>query len=259
MRSSIRRAVRTAAACLLAGGLAACAATPQQPVASTAAVGTSLARAALQAGSPADALRLADSVLARRPADTKARLIRAESLTQLGQGDQAGPDFAAVLKQEPRSTAALLGLGRLRLGHDPAAAEALLRRALAAAPDNAAALTDLGIALDLQGRHHAAEAVYRRALALHPELVAARVNLALSLAMRGRGPQALALLDDLAQDPKAGPKLREDYAAVLTMAGHHARAAAILAGDLPAPQAAAALQAFAAAGQPAAKSPGATP
>lgn len=147
-----------------------------------------------------------------------------------------------------RSRAALLGLGRLQLGRDPATAEALLRRALAAAPDNAAAETDLGIALDLQGRHRAAETAYRLALAAHPGLTAARVNLALSLAMQGEGPQAVALLHGLAGDPQAGAKLREDYAAVLTMAGEHSQAAAILAGDLPPPQAAAALRAFAAEG-----------
>lgn len=241
------RALRGGVAGLLLAGLAACAGTPS-PSADGTAVDTGLAQAALHAGAPADALQLADRVLARHPDNTAARLVRAEALSGLGQAGPARADFARVLQSTPESGAALLGLGRLQLGRDPATAEALLRRALAAAPDNAAAETDLGIALDLQGRHRAAETAYRLALAAHPGLTAARVNLALSLAMQGEGPQAVALLHGLAGDPQAGAKLREDYAAVLTMAGEHSQAAAILAGDLPPPQAAAALRAFAAEG-----------
>jgi Flp pilus assembly protein TadD len=208
-------------------------------------VDAGLAQAALRSGAPADALHLADRALAHQPNDTAARLVRAQALSGLGEAGQARADFARVLRAAPQSRAALLGLGRLQLGRDPAAAEALLRRALAVAPDNAAAQTDLGIALDLQGRHRAAEAAYRAALAAHPGLTAARVNLALSLAMQGEGPQAIALLHGLAGDPQASAKLREDYAAVLTMAGEPGPAAAILAADLPPPQAAAALRAFA--------------
>ncbi|MGH7044368.1 MAG: tetratricopeptide repeat protein [Acetobacteraceae bacterium] len=243
------RAVRGGVAGLLLAGLGACATAPA-PAASSGAIDTSLAQAALRAGAPSDALQFADRVLAQHPNDTAALLTRAEALAKLGQPDPARTDFARVLKREPQSGPALLGLGRLQLGQDPAAAEALLRRAVAAAPGNTAALIDLGIALDLQGRHSAAEAAYRQVLAAHPDLTAARVNLALSLAMRGQGSQAIALLHKLARNPKAGPKLREDYAAVLTMAGEHAPAAAILAADLPPPQAAAALAAFAAASAP---------
>ena len=251
MRSITRRALRGIAAGLLAAGLAGCAA-GRPPSAGDAAVGTGLAQAALHTGAPADALRLADHVLAHHPDATAARLVRAEALSALGQSDPARADFAQVLRTRPHATAALLGLGRLQLAHDPAAAAALLRRALASAPGNAAALTDLGIALDLQGRHRAAEVAYRQVLAVHPQLIAARVNLALSLAMQGQGPQAIALLEPLARDPKAGAQLRQDYAAVLTMAGERGKAAAILAADLPAPQAEAALRAFAASGRPAA-------
>ena len=253
MRSSISRLGRIGAALLLAGALGACAATSGAGVAagggaSAGAVDTGLARAALQAGAPGEALNLANQALTQRPAAVTARLLRAEALARLGQPRAAAADFALVLQHRPHSVPALLGLGRLRLASDPVAAAALLRRALAIAPTTLAATTDLGIALDLQGQHAAAEAAYRRALALTPGLAAPRVDLALSLAMRGQGVRAVALLHDLAGQPKAGPKLREDYAAVLTMAGDRDRAAAILAQDLPPPQAAAALAAFAAGG-----------
>jgi Flp pilus assembly protein TadD len=54
----------------------------------------------------------------------------------------------------------------------------LFRRALALDPTDAAALNNLGIALDLQDRHEEAETAYRTALGRQPMMTAARVNLA---------------------------------------------------------------------------------
>jgi Flp pilus assembly protein TadD len=237
------RALRGLACAGLLALLAACAGGPGRTV-DDASVHATLAQAELTAGAPAQALQLADQALAAQPDNTAARLVRAEALTRLGQPEAASADYSRVLQRQPDSAAALLGLGRFNLSHDPLTAEGLFRRALASDPGNTAALTDLGIALDLQGRHEAAETAYREALVVQPGLTAARVNLALSLAMRGEARQAIGLLQGLAGDPRASAKLREDYAAVLTMAGEHNRAAAILASDMPAGQAAAAMLAF---------------
>ncbi len=245
MRSSIRTLLRVATACLATATLGACAA--QSGGAGTqGSVQARLAEVALRTGNSAGAVRLADRALTARADDTRALLVRGEAYTRLGELDAADKDFTRVLAARPDAVAALIGLGRLRLADDPAAAAALFRRALDHAPGESVALNDLGIALDLQGQHAAAEHAYRRALLLRPDLTAARVNLALSLALGGQGAAAVAMLRPVASAPKADAKLREDYAAVLTMAGEHAQAQAILSADMPASQASAELDAIAA-------------
>lgn len=56
--------------------------------------------------------------------------------------------------------------GRKRLPEDPAGAEAFLRRAVAAFPDDAEAIGELAFALYLQGRHAEAKPLFERSLAL---------------------------------------------------------------------------------------------
>ncbi|MGC8476315.1 MAG: tetratricopeptide repeat protein [Acetobacteraceae bacterium] len=244
LSANISRTLRSAAAVLALAALGACAAQPGGLARTGARVG--LARVALQSGNPSAALRLADKALARHPGDPAALLLRGEALSRLGQPGPARAAFAQVLGERPDSVPALVGLGRLRLVDAPDRAAVLFRHALAEAPGNTAALTDLGVALDLQGDHAAAQASYRLALAANPTLVPARVNLALSLAESGQGPAAVAMMAPMAGNAAAGPKLREDYAAILTMAGQSNRARAVLAGVMPPAEAAAALAAYAA-------------
>ncbi len=244
MRSSISSWLRLTAAVALAASLGACAAHPGGLASSGA--GISLARVALQSGDAGGALRLSSQVLTRHPGNPDALLVRGEALTRLGQLQAAGAAFTQVLNAKPNSEPALVGLGRLRLIDDPATATILFRHALAEAPGDGTALTDLGVALDLQGAHGPAQASYRLALAADPALTAARVDLALSLAQSGQGPAAVALMAPVARASSAGAKLREDYAAVLTMAGDRARARVILNGEMPPPEADAAMAAFAA-------------
>ena len=112
---------------------------------------------------------------------------------------------------------------------------------------NAAALNDLGIARDLLGQHVDAEAAYRRALAVQPDMTATKVNLALCLAMRGEGTAAIGLLRPLADAPNATRKIKEDYAAVLAMAGKRDEAEHILATNLGTTEIAPALELLASA------------
>ncbi len=156
--------------------------------------------------------------------------------------------FNTVLKRDPASVDAHVGLGRVRLASDPTAAEALFLEALQRQPRNAVALNDLGIARDLQGRHDDAQAAYRQALAANPDMSAAQVNLALSLAMSGRSRDAVQLLRPMASNPGASRQLRHDLAAVLTMAGDKTGAERILSADLSPEEVRQALEAYAAAG-----------
>jgi Flp pilus assembly protein TadD len=209
--------------------------------------GIEVAQAALRGGSPQIALQIAGNILAREPSNEAALVVQGESLTALGRLDEATTSFESVMQRDPSSIAAHIGLGRVRLGSDPAGAEVLFLEALKREPRNAVALNDLGIARDLQGRHADAQKAYREAMAANSNMSAARVNLALSLAMDGQARDAVQLLRPLASDPGASRQLRHDLAAVLAMGGDRAEAERILSKDLPPREVQQALEAYASA------------
>ena len=77
-------------------------------------------------------------------------------------------------------------LAGLLVQFDPSAAEAAFTAVIAQEPNNIAALSNLGIARDLQGHHAEAQDAYRRALVAAPETADVKVNLDLSLALSGQ-------------------------------------------------------------------------
>ncbi|HEX2941600.1 MAG TPA: tetratricopeptide repeat protein [Rhodopila sp.] len=190
------------------------------------------ARAALRGGAPQIALQIIASSLQRHPHDQAALIVRGDALTAQGRYDEAQLAYRDVLRVNPESPGALLGLGRIELASDPAAAESMFLAALRHDPRNASLLNDLGVARDLQHHHAAAQDAYHQALGLDPQSTGAIVNLALSVAMTGHGDEAVRMLRPLASNPTASPKLRHDLAAALAMAGHREEAAHILSADL---------------------------
>lgn len=209
--------------------------------------GLNVARAALQGGSPQVALQVAGNVLARNPGSEAALVVQGDALTALGRTDEAGASYSSALQRNSASVGAEIGLGRIRLASDPAAAEALFLEVLQHEPRNTTALNDLGVARDLQRRHADAQVAYRQALGIDPQLSAAQVNLALSMAMAGASGDAVRMLRPIASDPTASRKLRHDFAAVLTMAGDRGQAERILSSDLSPNDVQQALDAYAAA------------
>jgi Flp pilus assembly protein TadD len=199
--------------------------------------GLNVAEAALDGGAGQIALQVSDGVLRDSPNDIHALEIKGDALTLLGDYDQAGQIFQALLAKDPNSALAGIGLGRVKLAKDPAAAEQLFQRVLQHDPKNITALNNLGIARDLQGRHTQAQPAYREALAINPDLESAQVNLALSMAMSGQGPAAIKLLQAKATQPGAPAKVKHDYAVVLAMAGDRGRAERVLSDDMPPDQA----------------------
>lgn len=193
--------------------------------------GLGVAKAALDGGAPDIALRISSENLTRKPEDLGFLLVQADALAALGRGKEAEGTYRRVLAGDKDSAEARMGLGRLALNDDPAAAEVHFLEILARDPRNAKALSNLGIARDLQGRHAQAQDAYRRALGLAPSMQAATVNLALSMAISGRAPEALKLLEQI--NPAQGtPKVRHDIAAVHAMTGDRAGAEALLSSDL---------------------------
>jgi Flp pilus assembly protein TadD len=226
--------------------LAGCGGDPLHPLLSTRLPSDSFARTALSDGAPGMALSVSANILNAHPDDEQAMLTQGDALAQLGRAPEAEAVFRRVIARDPASGAAFRGLGRLLLARDPAAAEAAFRQAIARDAHDAASSNDLGIALDLQGRHDDAQAAYHQALTASPAMIAATANLALSLSLSGHAAEAMQLISPLAMSANAAPRLRYDLAAVATLAGERQEAAAVLKDDLPADKLESALNGFAA-------------
>jgi tetratricopeptide (TPR) repeat protein len=87
-----------------------------------------VAEAALEGGSGQIALQVSEGVLRRSPNDVKALEIKGDALTLLGDYEQAAAIFQTLLASDPNSVRANIGLGRIKLSKDPAAAEARCSR-----------------------------------------------------------------------------------------------------------------------------------
>ncbi len=231
------------ARCLMLASLAACANGQANRIADRT-PGLDVADVALANGSPETALHVAQHILANRPNDVPAMVRQGEAEAMLRRNQEARAAFEQALAIAPDNSDALLGLGRLELATDPAAAAALFGRLTTREPRNVAALTDLGIANDLQGRHAEAQTEYRLALAIEPGRSAISVNLGLSLALSGDPQAAIAILRPLAQSPGAQPRLRQDLAVALALAGDNDEATRLLHTDMPQAVAMATVQSY---------------
>ena len=105
--------------------------------------GLDIADVALANGAPDTALHIAQQVLATDPRNLPALIRAANAQAALGQRDQAAKIFSQALAVAPDNNDAALGLGRLKLATDPAAAFAAFLRITARDPRNVAALIDL--------------------------------------------------------------------------------------------------------------------
>jgi Flp pilus assembly protein TadD len=203
-----------------------------------------LADTALSRGAPAMALHISDDLLVKDPRNAEALARRGDALVALDRAGEAAVSYNMAVGIEPNNAQALLGLGRLRLAQDPAAAEALFARVMTADPRNAVALSDLGVARDVQGHHAAAQDAYRLALGVAPDFMAAQVNLGLSLALSGNADEAVRQLRPLATAADATPLVRQDLALALTLNGRKDEASAMLGRDMRPDQVRDALNAF---------------
>jgi len=210
--------------------------------------GVDVAQAALRGGSPQTALQLASNVLATDPGNEAALVVQGDALTELGRFNEAHDSYNRALQSNHDSVGAEVGLGRLHLTDDPQAASVLFLQALDHDPRNTKALNDLGVALDLQGKHEAAQAVYARLLNLSPNDRAASVNMALSLSLSGQPVRSVAMLRGAGSRPDAAPRVRQDLAVALALSGNTGEAEKLLLTDLSPSDAAAALAGYRALG-----------
>ena len=104
-------------------------------------------------------------------------------------------------------------------------AEAIVRRHLAGAPDDVAALCLLGDLAARSGVHAEAERLFRAALAVLPKFSDAQFNLARLLALRDGVIEAIALLDNILQDKPDRMDVAALSLALLGQIGDYDRAA----------------------------------
>ena len=178
-----------------------------------------VADAALVAGAPEIALRVADLTLERDPRNVEALVTKGDTLYAMGLREEARTAYRQAVNLDPTLAVAQLGLGRTLVQSDPAAAETAFLAAVASRPDDSAALNDVGIARDLLGHHAEAQEAYRRALAIAPDASDVKVNLGLSLALTGDKSAAVGVLHEAAAAPEAIQGRGKELAAALALAG----------------------------------------
>jgi Flp pilus assembly protein TadD len=239
----LRAIMRAFAASIITAGLATgCAShryvTPQ-PVAAThvpdAAGDLRIAESALEAGNTDLAISIFEKLLKADPMSTTAQIGLGDAMYQIGDLARAGVLYGRAAAAAPGDPRAELGLARVALRERRVdEATARYRKLVAAQPDNVLAAEGLGAALDLQGKHGQAQAVYRAALRQHPEVQGLKTDLGLSLILSERTREGANVLLDIAGLPDAPPQARENLALAYGLLGNGEAAKRILVSDMPA-------------------------
>jgi tetratricopeptide (TPR) repeat protein len=112
-----------------------------------------------------------------------------------------------------------VGVALQAQGRDDEAAEQY-RRAISARPDYAPAYNNLGVVLRNRGRIDEAIAAYRQSLAYHPDDAGTRLNLGEALLYQGRGQEAIDEYRRRVELAPRDPAYRYDLGNVLLETGH---------------------------------------
>jgi Flp pilus assembly protein TadD len=204
-----------------------------------------VALAAEQSGDRDLAISMYVAAAEQAPNDAAVLQRCAEGLARSGRLDEA----AALLKRHMRSGVGrpdlMLTLGSIEvLAGQPVQADATLSEVLAARPDDVKALTNRGIALDMEKRHAEAQVLYRKALALAPGDVAISNDLALSLMLWGHSDEARTVLLPFRDVANLPERVRINLGIVEAAGGDHAGAQQLLSGSVNATDLAALTQAI---------------
>ena len=194
-----------------------------------------IAERALEAGDTQLAVSVFEKLLKADPKSITAQLGLGDAMYQMGDLARAGVLYAGAAAAAPDDPRAELGLARVALRQrrlDEAVAR--YRKLAAAQPDNVLAAEGLGTALDLQNKHVAAQAVYRAALQRHPEVQGLKTDLGLSLILSSKAREGANVLLDIAGLPDAPLQARADLALAYGLLGNSDAAKRILVADMPA-------------------------
>jgi len=163
--------------------------------------------------------------LALSPESNAARLGLAGIYIAAGESVPATALLREVLAAEPANVQAVAALGKL-LGEagDVAGAVAVYEAGLRCTPDEPALLVNLGyIVLSQQGDPRAAEALFRRALEMAPDMLEAKSNLGLAIQEQGRQREVLAYYDGMVRQHPDFVEFAWNRALALLAAGDFAR------------------------------------
>jgi Flp pilus assembly protein TadD len=168
------------------------------------------------------------------PRDVEGAIKLAKALRELSRFDEAEAATAQALIMAPNSEEALLESARdyIAEGHGFFAIDPCTR-AGAIAPKDWRPVSLLGIALEQAERGDEALAAFNSALALAPGNPAALTNLAMYYAAHGDSKQAEALLRQAVAAPGAGPRERQDLALIVGLSGRLDEAERLERQDLP--------------------------
>lgn len=126
----------------------------------------------------------------------------ARALQAAGHLEQAASVWRNLISREPDVAAHRVALGAAFSERDPEAAQKCFEEALALDPDQADALTDLGVLERARGHAELATWFHKRALTASPDHVAAWTNLGVNLLERGQvGPAQEAFHEALKRRP----------------------------------------------------------
>jgi len=129
----------------------------------------------------------------------------AEIYKQLDAPEQAANAYRAAIMINPDDFEALYGLAKTSIDQGKYdVAEAQLERALQLNENDPRVYSAMGVVKDQKGEHGVAQALYRTGLLIDPDNVPLRNNLGLSLALSGDQSESIAMLREVAREPKAG-------------------------------------------------------
>jgi tetratricopeptide (TPR) repeat protein len=189
------------------------------------------ARAHLQRQGPVG-VRTADPLvdaLADLVRGARLLLVRGRMAFDAGRYREAAEAFKRALAAEPDNLAAVVNLGSaLERTGDVEGAIGQFRRALKLDADNRSALFNLGVLSAASDRHEEAVRHLSRLVAFEPADHAARIALGRALARSGRLDEALAAMDSVATSDPGNEDAVLGRADVLTALGRHADALGVL-------------------------------
>ncbi len=194
-------------------------------------------------------LRAADAAMERRDYAAAASLYRqahqmrrnrvepliglGHALSSAGAPQEAAEAYREALKLAPRDPEALRSLANAMVAlNQPELALPYYRDALVEDPTNFRIHMGLGVATDLMGQHEAAQRHYRDALIIAPDDLDVLSNLGLSQALAMDLDGAIETLRDVARDPRASARHRQNLALAYGLAGRSEEAARIARLDL---------------------------
>lgn len=163
------------------------------------------------------------------PNDTQIQLRSAEGLTRNGGLGDAAELLARRLKSTPRDPELLRTLGAIQImSGEPGRAILTLSDVLAAKPDDAKALVNKAVALDILHKHDEAQVLYRKAMMQLPDDMTIANDLALSLLLSGQREAARLTLLPFRDARELPERVRTNIGILDAATGHPVEAGQVL-------------------------------